>query len=148
MNIAAVRDEIAALVNAMDDELLCFAYVPSDGPTPFAYLQVESVTYDRAFNGGSEELILTLMLMVSRADDRTSSETLDAYVSSSTSQSLKAAVEAGNVVGPDGGITSLNGEAHFVHVSGTDAPPRWFEWADGTKYYGAGLRIRVLGSGG
>lgn len=145
MNITTVREEIAAAVNAMSDSLTCYAYVPSDGPTPFAYVQLESVTYDRAMRQGSEELILTLMVMVSRADDRASAEALDAYLSSTGASSLKAAIEAAN---GDPGELALNGAADFVHVTGTDAPPRWFEWGDGSKYHGAGLRIRVLGSGG
>jgi hypothetical protein len=145
MNIAEVRKQAAAVVNAMADPLTCFAYVPSDGPTPFAYFQVESVEYDRAMRQGSEELILTLMVMVSRADDRTSSELLDAYISSTGSKSLKAAIEAAN--GAPGQL-ALSGQADFVHVSGTTSGPRWYEWEDGSKYYGAGLRVRVLGTGG
>lgn len=145
MNISTVREEIADAVNAMAGSLTCYPYVPSDGPTPFAYVQLESVTFDRAMRQGSEELILTLMLMVSRADDRRSAEELDAYLSSTGASSIKTAIEAAN---GDPGELALNGAADFVHVTGTDAPPRWFEWSDGTKYHGAGLRIRVLGSGG
>lgn len=145
MNIAAVRQEIADAVNAMTGPVTCFPYVPSDGDTPFAYVQVESLTYDRTMRNGSEELILTLMIMVSRADDLTGSVLLDDLIWSGGDLSLKTAIEAANG-GP--GEHALNGYADFVHVTGTDAPPRWFEWGNGTKYLGAGLRIRVIGSGG
>lgn len=145
MNIGTVRTELAAAVNALGGSLKCYAYVPSDGPTPFAYWQLESVTYDRTMRQGSEELVLTLMVMASRADDRASQELIDGYLSSTGSSSLKAAVEAANGAP---GVLALNGAADFVHVTGTDGPPRWYEWEGGAKYHGAGLRVRVIGSGG
>lgn len=144
MDVNAVRVAVAAAVNTgvTGLPLTCYPYVPSDGPAPFAYVQVENIVYDRAMSGGSVELILSVMVMASRADDQTSQEQVDAFISTEGDSSIKSAIEAAN---GEPGEYALDGAAHFVHVTGTDGAPRWFEWGDGTKYHGVGLRVRVLG---
>lgn len=148
MDIQAVRLKLAEAVEAAatsDIPLTVYAYVPDDGPTPFAYIQAESLTYDRAFAGGSVEAYFTVMVMVSRADDVTSQRQVDNLMSDSHASSIYAAIQAANGAP---GQEALDGEADFVHCIGTEGPPRWYDWREGVKYHGVGFRVRVLGTQG
>lgn len=147
MNIGNVRDQLALAVRTgvTGVPLTVFSHVPDDGPTPFAYVQTESVVYDKAFSGGSVEAYFTVVVMVSRADDLTAQRTIDALLTDFGTSSIRAAIQAANGAP---GQEALNGEADFVHCIGTESPPRWYEWREGVKYHGVGLKVRVLGTQG
>lgn len=147
MDVGAIRralaEHIGASVTGLPLEM--YAFVPADGPVPFGYVQVEGLNYDRAMRGGSVELNLTVMLMCSRADDETAQAQIDAFISDNDpTTSIKAACDAANGAPGEG---ALGGLCDFVHLSGTDGPPRWFEWREGVKYHGVGLKVRILGTG-
>lgn len=138
----AVANAASAVV--CDPPLTCFPYVPQDGPTPFLYVQVEGVAYDKAMARGMDEIVLSLMVMVSTADDISGQRFVDALLSGSGSASLKAAIDAARGAP---GEHALDGAADDIHLIGTESPPRWYEWRDGVKYYGVGLKALVIGSG-
>lgn len=138
----ALANAASAVVS--DPPLTCFAYVPEDGPTPFLYVQLESVEYDKTMRRGLDEINFVLMVMVSASDDLSAQKLVDGYLNGAGSASIKAAVEAQR--GAPGSL-ALGGAADDLHVMGTDSPPRWYEWRDGVKYYGTGLKVRVIGSG-
>lgn len=147
MDLYAVREAIAGAVQAgvtSSPPLTCFAFVPSDGPTPFLYVQVEGVAYDQTFGRGVDEITLTLMVMTALADDVSAQQLIDSYLSGSGPASIKEAVDAATA---KFGGTAFDGICDDVHVQGTDGPPRWFDWNGEKKYYGAGLKVRVIGRG-
>lgn len=147
MDIPAVRAALATAASAAqsgDFALTCYPYVPFEGDPPFLYVQLEAVTYDKAMKGGAWELGFTLMLMASTADDISAQTLIDEYLADSGPTSVKAAVEAARG-GP--GELALGGVADDLHVPGIDSAPRWFDWSDGKKFYGVGLKCRVIGSG-
>ncbi len=149
MDVRAVRQGIADAINAAGitvngNPLTAFSFIPADGPTPFLFVQLEDIKFDKTFNRGCDEIALTLMVMCSIADDRSGQEQLDALLSGSGPASIKAAMEGARGLP---GELALGGAADDVYVDGTDSPPRWFDWSDGKKYYGVGLKVRVIGAG-
>ena len=143
MNLNDIRTAVAGVVHGLaegdDPPLTGYAYPPDSVAEPAAYVQVESVTYDRAF-AGTAEVILTLMVLVSRADDVTASARLDGYLSTDGDASVQAAI---NTERPSLGGTAFVGVCDDVHVVSADAP-RWYEYGS-EKYLGVGLKIRVIG---
>lgn len=146
MDLHAVRQGLADAVATVvcDPPLTTFAYVPEDGPTPFAYVQLEKIDFDQTFGRGLDQIELTILVMVSVADDLSAQKFVDGLLSGSGAASIKAAVDAARGAP---GQSALGGAADDVHLMGTDSPPRWYEWRDGVKYYGVGLKVRVIGSG-
>lgn len=146
MDLHAVRVAVAEAASAVvcDPPLTCFPYVPAEGPTPFLYVQVEGVQFDKTFNRGLDYIDLTLMVMHTIADDEHSQRFIDDLLYGDGPGSLKTAMEAAR---GEPGQAALGGLADDVYVSGTDSAPRWFDWSDGKKYYGVGLKCRVIGSG-
>lgn len=149
MDVRAVRQGVADAINEAaivvnGHPLTAFSFVPAEGPTPFAYVQLEGVSFDKTFHRGLDEIELTLMVMCSISDDQSGQEQLDALLSGSGSSSIKAAMEAARGAP---GESALGGAADDVYVDGTDSAPRWFDWSDGKKYYGCGLKVRVIGPG-
>lgn len=141
-----MRVAVAAAAEAVvcDPPLTCFPYVPTEGPTPFLYVQVEGVQFDKTFNRGQDEIVLTLMVMTSIADDISGQRQIDELLYGSGPGSIKAAIDAARGAP---GEAALGGVADDIHLLGTDSAPRWFDWSDGKKYYGVGLKCRVIGSG-
>lgn len=149
MDVRAVRQAVAdaittAGITVNGNPLTAFSYVPADGPTPFLYVTLEDIKFDKTFSRGTDEIVLTLMVMCSISDDRSGQEQLDALLSGSGPSSIKAAMESAR--GP-AGSPALGGVADDVYVDGLDGNPRWFDWSDGKKYYGVGLKCRVIGPG-
>lgn len=138
----AVAEAASAVV--CDPPLTCYPYVPTEGPTPFLYVQVEGVQYDKTFARGTDYIDLTLMVMVSIADDISGQRAIDELLYGTGAGSLKAALEAARGAP---GQAALGGLADDIYVSGTDSAPRWFDWSDGKKYYGVGVKCRVIGDG-
>ena len=68
---------------------------------------MERINYDSTLQRGSDKYEIPLFVYVSRVDAQDSQETLDGYLQSSGSSSIKAQVESD---------TTLNGEAQSVRV--------------------------------
>lgn len=147
MDLNAIRRALAAQLRAEITglPLTVYHFVPQDASAPFAYVQTERVEYNRTSRNKSIEVDLSIMLMVSTSDDETAQEQIDAFLSDSdATTSIKLACDAANGAPGQG---ALGGLCDYVHLSGTDGAPRWFEWGEGKKYHGVGLKVRILGTG-
>lgn len=84
------------------------AKVPDDPKPPVAIVLPQSVTYDNAFHGGMTTYNFSVLLLVSRVSERTGQDTLDAWVSSTGTNSIKRAIESDKTLG---------GKAYDLRVS-------------------------------
>jgi hypothetical protein len=84
------------------------AKVPDDPKPPVAIVLPQNVSYDNAFKGGLTTYTFSVLLLVSRVSERTSQNSLDAWVSSTGSNSIKLAIESDKTLG---------GKAYDVRVS-------------------------------
>jgi hypothetical protein len=79
--------------------LRTFSYQPEQENPPFAYPEINSVDYHRAFSGGDVVMNWTIYVIVGRWLDRTAHAALDDYLSYSGAKSIRAAIEADQTLG-------------------------------------------------
>lgn len=79
--------------------LRTFSYQPEQENPPFAYPEINSVDYHRAFSGGDVVMNWTIYVVVGRWLDRTAHAALDDYLSYSGAKSIRAAIEADQTLG-------------------------------------------------
>lgn len=146
MQVSAVRAAIAAAVGSTvvsTPPLTALAYVPDSINPPVLYVQPDTITFDKTYGRGTDEITFILYLLVSRADDQASQKLLDDYLSGGGAASVKAALVAAR--GVPGG-SALGGAADDIHVVDIGAY-RWFAYGD-TRYLGAQFKVRCIGPGG
>jgi hypothetical protein len=73
------------------------ATVPDNPRPPIAVVMPERIAYDLNARRGADTFFFTIILIVSRADDRAAQNNLDAYLTGESS--IKAAVEADRTLG-------------------------------------------------
>ncbi len=147
MDISAVRNAIADAARTVSmpagtAKLTATGYATDAVTTPQFYVGDYTITFDRTFRRGQDEIEFTGAVLVSRSDDLAGQKTLDALLSGSGPTSLKAAIEAARG-GP--GEYALGGLADDLHVVRMQSY-RWYE-VNGIQYLGAELTIRVIGEG-
>jgi hypothetical protein len=76
-----------------------FNYQPEQENPPFAYPQINSINYHRAYSGGDVVMDWTVYVVVGRYLDRTAHAQLDDYLSYSGSKSVRAAIEGDPTLG-------------------------------------------------
>lgn len=106
--------------------LRTYTYQPEQLNPPFAYPQINSVNYHRAFAGGDVVMDWTVHVVVGRWTDRTAHALLDEFLSYSGTKSIRAAIEADPTLGgvcstlivrSGADITSLDaGGAEFLQI--------------------------------
>jgi hypothetical protein len=79
--------------------LRTFNYQPEQENPPFAYPQINSINYHRAYSGGDVVMDWTVYVIVGRWLDRTAHAALDDYLSYSGAKSVRAAIEADPTLG-------------------------------------------------
>jgi len=79
--------------------LRTFNYQPEQENPPFAYPQINSIDYHRAYGGGDVVMNWTVYVVVGRYLDRTAHAALDDYLSYSGSKSVRAAIEGDPTLG-------------------------------------------------
>lgn len=79
--------------------LRTFSYQPEQENPPFAYPEINSVDYHRAFSGGDVVMNWTIYVVVGRWLDRTAHAALDDYLSYSGAKSIRAAIEGDQTLG-------------------------------------------------
>lgn len=92
--------------------LRTFSYQPEQENPPFAYPQINSIDYHRAYQGGDVVMNWTVFVIVGRYLDRTAHASLDDYLSYSGSKSIREAIEGDRTLG---GVCST-----LIVRSGTD----------------------------
>ena len=73
--------------------------VPDNPNPPIAIVLPQSVQYDNAFQHGMNTYTFSVLVIVNRVSERTSQNSLDAYVSCTGSKSVKLAVESDKTLG-------------------------------------------------
>lgn len=107
MNLNDAADGIATNL-ATITKLNVHSEVPGKVTTPAAIVFVADGVYDTEWSDGCEATF-TVLLLVSRADEKQSQRNLREYLSPTGSQSLKAAIESDDTLG---------GISQWVQVAG------------------------------
>lgn len=79
--------------------LRTFSYQPEQENPPFAYPEINSIDYHRAYGGGDVVMNWTIYVVVGRWLDRTAHAALDDYLSYSGAKSIRAAIEGDQTLG-------------------------------------------------
>ncbi len=88
---------------------------------PFAYPELTTVTYHKAFGGGDVLMDFTIHVIVGRYTDRTAHATLDSYLSYSGATSIRAALESDLTLGAVCQTLIVNSAANISSLSAGDA---------------------------
>ena len=107
MSIADIRAGLATNLATISG-LRVATEIPDNPSPPIAVLQLQSITYDGAMAKGMTTYNFLISVIVGRPAEREAQRRLDAYASSTESQSIKLAVESDK---------SLDGSAYDVRVS-------------------------------
>tara|TARA_R100001440_G_scaffold70521_2_gene92973 strand:- start:862 stop:1269 length:408 start_codon:yes stop_codon:yes gene_type:complete len=106
-NLTNIRNEIKNNL-ANISSLTVIGFVPDSIEPPTAVVGVmETIEYDQSLQRGADRYEIPVYLYVSRVDAQDSQETLDTFLASSGSNSVKAQVESD---------TTLNSQAQSVRV--------------------------------
>jgi hypothetical protein len=107
LSIADIRAGLATNLATISG-LRVATEIPDNPSPPIAVLQLQSITYDGAMAKGMTTYNFLISVIVGRPAEREAQRRLDAYASSTGSQSIKLAVESDK---------SLDGSAYDVRVS-------------------------------
>lgn len=106
-NLTNIRNELKNNLSNISS-LSVYGYIPDMIEPPTAIVGVmEAINYDASMQRGADRYEIPIYLYVSRVDAQDSQETLDGYLASTGSSSVKTQVESDS---------SLNGQAQSVRV--------------------------------
>lgn len=142
MDISKIRRGIADAVGSAIPSLNTYGYCPDAPAEPAFYAGETEIHFDLTFGRGLDEVIVTCRLLVSRADDESGQAALDAYLSGSGPDSIKAALLAAR---GEPGQAALGGLCHDLHLTRIQGH-RLYQVGE-VQYYGAELTVRVIGEG-
>lgn len=141
MNIGTVRERLAAACLSIAD-LNVYGFVPDSVTVPCVFAAEADVTFDRhSFNGQGDEALVTLRVLVSRADDKSGQAELDSYLGRGT-KSIKLAIEAARGAPGEAALSGACDDLRVIKVQGY----RLYEH-NGTDYYGAEFVVQCIGEG-
>jgi hypothetical protein len=103
-NAADLHDAIARALATVPG-LRVADHLPEAVTPPMAVIQIQSVTYHRAMQGGLSEWKYVISLVAGRMGDRAAQRTLDSWMSWDGAQSVRAAIEADRTL--DGECSTL-----------------------------------------
>lgn len=127
MTPTGVRAGLATALDAISG-LRTFEYVPDSLAVPAAVVEPLEVTYHQAQQNGLTEYRAYILVIVGRMSDRSSQARLDAYVDTSGTSSIKAALEADRTLGGAcSTLTVTSTSPREVVVSGVDMIAYRFE---------------------
>ncbi len=95
-SVSALRNALASSMGSITG-LRTSATVPDNPRPPIAVVMPERIAYDLNARRGADTFFFTIILIVSRADDRAAQNNLDAFLTGESS--IKAAVEADRTLG-------------------------------------------------
>ena len=105
-DINAMREAIATNLLTISG-LRASAEIPDNPTPPIAVINLDTIDYNEAFNGGLTRYNFLVTVIVGRAAERTMQRKLDAYVQPTGTQSVKVAIESERTLG---------GEAYDLRV--------------------------------
>lgn len=103
-NAADLQDAIARALATIPG-LRVADHLPEAVTPPMAVIQIQSVTYHRAMQGGLSEWKYVISLVAGRMGDRAAQRTLDSWMSWDGAQSVRAAIESDRTL--DGECSTL-----------------------------------------
>lgn len=103
-NAADLHDAIARALATVPG-LRVADHLPEQVSPPMAVIQIQSVTYHRAMQGGLSEWKYVISVIAGRMGDRAAQRTLDSWMSWDGAQSIRAAIEADRTL--DGNCSTL-----------------------------------------
>lgn len=107
MTLAAIRQGIAANLSTISG-LRTSWFVPDNPSPPIAIVVPERVDYDVSFARGSDTYALNVLIIGGRINERTAQSSLDAFLDSTGTSSVKTAIESDKTLG---------GAAHSCRVN-------------------------------
>lgn len=98
-SLTSIRNGIGSNLSAISS-LSVFNYVPDSIEPPTAVVGVvETVEYDTTIQRGADKYEIPVFVYVSRVDAQDSQETLDSYLASTGSSSIKTKIESDVTLG-------------------------------------------------
>jgi hypothetical protein len=97
-SISAIRTGLATRLGTITG-LRTSAFMPDNPNPPIAVVMPSSVSYDDTFHRGMQTYVFNVLVIVGRVDERTAQSSLDGYVSSTGSSSIKLAIEGDKTLG-------------------------------------------------
>ncbi|HKX46586.1 MAG TPA: hypothetical protein VJP77_07775 [Planctomycetota bacterium] len=126
VNLADVMDEVAAQLDTITG-LRAFAYPPDALVPPAAVVSYpDEVSYDQTYARGMDRITLPVVVLVGKASDRMSRDTIAGYVDGTGAGSIKAVVEAGTYTACDT-VRVSRCEFDVVRIAGIDYLAALFE---------------------
>tara|TARA_R110000744_G_scaffold48848_1_gene106403 strand:- start:2 stop:412 length:411 start_codon:yes stop_codon:yes gene_type:complete len=131
---SAIRDGLKTRLVTISG-LTAYDYVPDFIDPPIALVApLNSLNYDATMARGADTYNIPIVLYIARIDAQTAQEGVDAYLASTGSTSIKAAIE---------GDPTLGGAAMSVRViSATDYGE--YEVTQGTSFLGVTFNVEVI----
>lgn len=105
-DITAMRTALASNLGNVNG-LRTSPEIPDNPSPPIGIINLDTIDYDGAFNGGLTTYNFVVTVIVGRAAERTMQRKLDAYCAPTGSQSVKVAIESERTLG---------GEAYDLRV--------------------------------
>lgn len=97
MSVSDIRNAIASNLSSISG-LRTSGDIPDNPSPPIAFVQLDSVLYDQAFQNGLRRFDFGVTVLVGRVSERAAQRKLDAYISGGSS-SIKAAIESDRTLG-------------------------------------------------
>lgn len=123
VTISEIRDGLATRLATITG-LRHSADIPDNPNPPIAVVGPNTVSYDTAFQGGLTTYTFVVTVIVARVSERQAQGRLDAYASTSGTQSIKEAIEGDRTLGgkvADVRVTEMTnvgavllGEANYI----------------------------------
>ena len=114
VTISLVSDGLAARLATITG-LRTASVIPDNPNPPVAVVQINNVSYDTAFKGGLTTYSYIVSVIVGRVTERQAQDRLDAFSSTSGTQSVKEAIEGDKSLG---GIVA---DTRVVEMTGVSA---------------------------
>lgn len=127
MNLRDVRQEVAERLDTIDG-LRCFSYPPLKVVPPAAWTAPESITFDATYGRGSDEIALSIVVVVGKASERSAHDELAAYCDGDGASSVKAVLESGTYDAFDL-VRVVGAEFDVVTIAGVDYLAALFDLA-------------------
>ena len=111
-----IADRLATITG-----LRAYAYQPDQLNAPMAFTLLDSITYHRTFYTPTVEMVLTVTVIVCKADSRSAQAQVDPYVSPTGNQSVREAIEGDLTLGGKVDTLIVTSAGAMQIVSGDDA---------------------------
>lgn len=115
-SIAQIRNGIATNLGTISG-LRTNPTIPDNVNPPYAIIGLDSVDYHKAFSGGLSTYNFTVTVVVGRASERTSQNSLDEYCAPVGARSVKVAVESDRTLGGVAYDTIVTGMRNYGSIT-------------------------------